>query len=274
LAGIRGQTYDLALVEVLVVGQDTYNQVEEDELVHLLSTPTPQPPAVARNWGLSRARGEVVCFIDADCVPDPNWLEILLARYADPAVAVVGGGIQFPRKGYWERCDALASAYEQLSFQSAGTRRQLPSMNFSARREVLLNFGGFDENFPYPSGEDADLCMRLRQQHHTLYFEPRALIHHLGWRNTITTVWSHIRRYGEFSPWINPKLADIVQPPIFFRHWLSMACISPFLAGWISLRMYTRKPQLFRMWYLLPGLYLVQLAWCSGVVQKLYQGHK
>lgn len=274
LAGIRNQTYDLALVEVLVVGQDTHNQVQEDRLVRLYSTPAPQPPAVARNLGLSKAQGEVVCFIDADCVPHKNWLERLVARYADPGIVVVGGGIEFPQTGYWARCDALASAYEQLSFHPTGTRRQLPSMNFSARRTVLLEFGGFDESYPYPSGEDADLCMRLRRQRYELHFEPQALIYHLGWRRNITSTCVHIRRYGEFSPWINPELKDIVNPPFFFQHWLGMLCVSPFLAGWISLRMYLRTPQLFQMWYLLPGLYLLQLAWCSGVVKKLYQGHR
>jgi len=271
LAGMRAQTYNPSLFEVLVVGQDTYNQVQEDVRVRLFSTEKPQPPAVARNWGLSRAQGDVVCFIDSDCVPQPNWLEILMARFADPAVSVVGGGIDFPQKGYWSRCDALASAYEQLSFQPAGTRRQLPSMNFSARRAVLLDFGGFDKSYPYPSGEDADLCMRLRQQDYTLHFEPQARISHLGWRRTLPAVLGHIQRYGEFSPWINPELEDVVKPPFFFKHWFSMACVAPFLAGWISLRMYLRQPQLLKLWHLLPGLYLVQLAWCRGIVQALYQ---
>jgi glycosyltransferase involved in cell wall biosynthesis len=271
LAGLRRQTYNLDLVEVLVVGQDGCHPVAEDSMVRMIYTPQPQPPAVARNLGLEAATGDIVCFTDDDCVPDPTWLEMLANRYADSTVTVIGGSIDFPQHGYWIRCDALASAYEQLHFQPAGIRRQLPSMNFSARREVLLALGGFNTNYPFPSGEDAELCMRLRQRQHLLHFEPRAIVYHLGWRQTLVTVWTHIRRYGKFSAWINPELTDIVKPPFFFRHWLTMLAVSPLLAVWLSMRMYVRRPSLLTAWFLLPGLYLAQLAWCSGVIYSLRQ---
>lgn len=215
LAGLRAQTYDLSNVEILVVGQDSAGRIQQDDLVRFIETSKPEPPAVSRNIGLFAARGDIICFVDDDCVPSPTWLETLVSTYDEDAVEVVGGGIYFPPDGYWARCDALASAYEYMIFRHKGVRRQLPSMNFSARRKILLAQQGFDENYPFASGEDAELCMRLRRSGHQLYFVPEAVIDHLGWRKTAKDVWSHIYRYGQFSPWINPKLVDIVSPPFF-----------------------------------------------------------
>jgi len=45
----------------------------------------------ATNAGLQAARGDVVCFIDDDCRPTREWLERIMAHYADPGVAGVGG---------------------------------------------------------------------------------------------------------------------------------------------------------------------------------------
>lgn len=216
LAGLQRQSYDLTKVEVLVVGQDAAGRIRPNDLVRFIETAKPEPPAVSRNIGLLAAGGDIVCFTDDDCAPDPNWIAGLVSAYAEAGVDVVGGGIHFPPAGYWARCDALASAYEYLVFRGKGLRRQLPSMNFSARRAVLLSQQGFDETYPFASGEDADLCMRLRRQGHQLHFVPEAIIDHLGWRKTAPEVLGHIYRYGQFSPWIKPELGDIVNPPFFF----------------------------------------------------------
>ena len=51
-----------------------------------------QPGVVAaRNAALDACRSDVVAMIDDDTVPHPDWLERLLAHYADPAVGAVGG---------------------------------------------------------------------------------------------------------------------------------------------------------------------------------------
>ena len=45
----------------------------------------------ARNTALEVVRGEVVAFVDDDASARPDWLERLLAPYADPKVIAVGG---------------------------------------------------------------------------------------------------------------------------------------------------------------------------------------
>ena len=52
----------------------------------------------ARNTGVAGATGDVIAFLDDDATPEPDWLEHLVAPFADPRVVAVGGAA-IPR---WE----------------------------------------------------------------------------------------------------------------------------------------------------------------------------
>ena len=66
-------------VEVLVVGRDEPGLVPRSADIRLLETPSPVPPATARNLGVAEARGDAFLFTDADCRPRPGWLTHLAA---------------------------------------------------------------------------------------------------------------------------------------------------------------------------------------------------
>jgi len=44
-----------------------------------------------KNEGAAAARGEILVFLDSDVIPEPRWLEQLLAAFDDSVVDVVGG---------------------------------------------------------------------------------------------------------------------------------------------------------------------------------------
>lgn len=44
-----------------------------------------------KNAGAQAARGEILVFIDSDVIPEPGFLEALLAPFADPEVEIAGG---------------------------------------------------------------------------------------------------------------------------------------------------------------------------------------
>src|SRR5262249_47377148 len=46
-------------------------------------------PAAARNTGWRAARTALIAFVDADCEPQPGWLDGILPHFGDPCVAAV-----------------------------------------------------------------------------------------------------------------------------------------------------------------------------------------
>src|SRR5579859_811670 len=143
----------------------------------------------ARNTAIALARGSVLVFLDDDACAEPDWLEHLLAGYADPRVMGVGGGIEpnwesprpawFPAEFGW----VVGCSYVGLP-QTAAAVRNLIGANLSVRRDVLEVLGGFRRDFGkvgvQSEPEDTDLCIRgLRQWQHGIWlYEPRAVVHH------------------------------------------------------------------------------------------------
>ena len=140
------------LREIIVVGQDRHHQIQEDALVRFLVTPQPVNPAVARNIGIRAARGDVLVFVDADCIAAPDWLARLAEHYADPQTTVVGGSVDFASDNYWTFSDNLATFHEYLPCTRRGTRAMLPSLNLSVRAAILDEVGGLRRALPLRRG--------------------------------------------------------------------------------------------------------------------------
>ena len=84
LGALRAQ--DLAELEVIVVDDGSRDRGAVEAAlagaapgVRLLRTPG-RGPAAARNRGVRAATGEVVCFTDDDCEPEPGWARLLAGR--------------------------------------------------------------------------------------------------------------------------------------------------------------------------------------------------
>jgi glycosyltransferase involved in cell wall biosynthesis len=102
-------------VEVIVVDNGSKTSAakvcSEFRGVTLLSQPTPGP-GPARNLGTMWARGDILAFIDADCIAHPTWLAQIERQFEDPNVGILGGDVRIaclnPRKL------TLLEAYESV----------------------------------------------------------------------------------------------------------------------------------------------------------------
>jgi glycosyltransferase involved in cell wall biosynthesis len=111
----------------------------------------------ARNAGIRAAVGRALAFTDADCVPDPEWLEAgLRALETSPRAAgriLVTTGSE---PNLWERLDR-ARFLRQERYVEEGFGA---TANLFMRREVIDAVGPFDERLP--SGGDAEHGQRAR----------------------------------------------------------------------------------------------------------------
>jgi glycosyltransferase involved in cell wall biosynthesis len=134
-------------------------------------------PARARNAGAAAARGEIVCFVDDDCVPAPGWLEAIVAPVREGRAQVVAG----PTVNASPR-DRVAEASQYVTnFLAApggdGTLAFAPTSNICCTRAVLEGVP-FDDGFPAAAGEDRDWCARLAETGHAIRFAERAVVAH------------------------------------------------------------------------------------------------
>jgi glycosyltransferase involved in cell wall biosynthesis len=117
-------------------------------------------PAAARNLGARAAAGDVVCFTDDDCVPEPGWAAALAAATSRTGVAA-GRTVSPP--GAPAPVRASQAIVEHLQVASLAPADGLlafaPSCNIAATREALARLP-FDESFPSAAGEDRDWSAR------------------------------------------------------------------------------------------------------------------
>jgi hypothetical protein len=70
----------------------------------------------------------------------------------------------------------------------------IPGCNFSIRKDVLEELGGFDPQFR-AAGDDVDLCWRLQEAGYRIAFNPAAMVWHHR-RNSVRGYWRQQRGYG------------------------------------------------------------------------------
>jgi GT2 family glycosyltransferase len=155
-------------------------------------------PAWARNEGVRRAQGDVVCFTDDDCEPEPGWAEALtapiLAGDAEATTGLVrmGDGATAADKA-WE---AIVH-YLQVKATAPGTASPgfAVTANLAAKRSLLERLP-FDESFPAAAGEDRDWGERAAREGAAPRFVPEAgVVHRSGM--SVTAFLRQQYRYGE-----------------------------------------------------------------------------
>ena len=140
----------------------------------------------ARNYGWQLAGFEVVLFVDDDIRCGPELVSEHLRALRLPGVGVVAGGIEGaagpPNEptGRFSRWTASPSrGFQELAEKDV---EHAQGCNFSAWRRILREVGGFDERFQAGAAlyEETDLCLRVKEAGHRIFFNPVARLTHLG----------------------------------------------------------------------------------------------
>jgi len=196
LSALKQQTYYPNINEILVVGQDHFGNLPEDQKVRIIHVEQNPSAAHNRNIGAKAANSEWICFLDADCIPMHDWLEKISELSLDKNIAIAGL-IDLPyNSNYWTICDHLTGFTNQAAGIVNKTRiKYVSSSNVLIHRNTFLNLGGFNESLPN-TGEDRDFCWRFTNFGGKIYLTRNAVVKHLAQRSTFNNAWKHIFQYG------------------------------------------------------------------------------
>ena len=178
-ACLRVQTAPRESFEVIVVddGSDdaTADVARAEPEVQLLEIPSPVGPYPARNVAAATARGDLLAFTDADCLPAPEWVERAVAAFDDPSVDLVAGGIRIPL-GDSPSAVAMIDAARHLDQELYASRGYGATANMWTRRSTFEEIGGFNEAIL--SGGDWEFGTRAREAGKKLEYVPNAVVDH------------------------------------------------------------------------------------------------
>lgn len=167
--------------------------------VNLIHFDTKTDPGTARNHGIKNSLGDLILFIDSDCVAAPNWIEMLIDYHQKNSdVAAVGGCVVNGNEsgdivglaGY------ISEFREFLPEQSQGFVRHLPTLNLSYKKWVFEKYGFFDSRY-YPQ-EDLVFNHTLTARQEKILFVPEVRVRHHH-RSDTAHYLRHQKNIGEIT---------------------------------------------------------------------------
>jgi glycosyltransferase involved in cell wall biosynthesis len=215
LSSLFSNTLSADEFEVIVVdngSKDKTVEVANKFPVKVFSCPK-RGQGPARNVGLSKASGDIICLTDADVIVPEDWLESIMEFFSRcPQVDGVGGPVLPPLKGHVNKLQKLEGELyarthvfptKMVESKFGDNIGMLYSANCAFRREAFVSSGGFDE-----SGFDAvdiDFCWRLILNGKRLVFDPELKVVHLGFPWSLKGVFNQQFRWGESRGILNMR---------------------------------------------------------------------
>jgi glycosyltransferase involved in cell wall biosynthesis len=135
--------------------------------------------AKARNTGAENSEGEILFFIDADCIMQPDTLARASAAYQKNGPGVILGGSYS-----WLPYDQNFFSIFQSVYIRYSETKNCRNPDYIATHAMLISAalfqksGGFNEQF-MPILEDVELSHRLKKMGHVLRMDPDIQVQHI-----------------------------------------------------------------------------------------------
>ena len=131
---------------------------------------------LVRNTAIKEAKGQFLASLDADCIPDKDWLKNLMNNFSSK-VAGVGGRLlesyASSAMDLW-RATHMRQDWGKQNSQSVSF---LFGSNNVFKVNILRQIGGYNQKYKN-NYEDVDISQRIRKKGYKLVYETRAIARH------------------------------------------------------------------------------------------------
>lgn len=208
LQSLNNQDYPADRFEIIVVDNNSTDRTAEIAKAYGATVLFKEqgPVGAVRNYGAQHAKGDIIAFIDSDCVAPRDWLsQGCRLVSADPGAAF-GGGCYLREKPFF------IEKFWLLSNNNEGTLpKHLIGATFFITKELFLAAGMFDETIT--SGEDTKLSEAIKAIGQAVRFSMQLNVAHLG---NPTTVAAFFKRQVWHSENYLKDITASLRDPIFY----------------------------------------------------------
>ena len=174
------------ITEIIIVDDGS-----RDDSVKMISSKFPQVKLIkhkinrgfsaAVNTGVRAAKGDLICLLNSDVVPEHNFLENVICHFLNTNIFAVslneigdfGWAKGFFSDGFVGHSGGSKSVKPHDTFWVSGGSGVF-------RRNIWMELGGMDEKLLSPFyWEDVDLCYRALKRGYRLIWEPEAKVSHI-----------------------------------------------------------------------------------------------
>jgi cellulose synthase/poly-beta-1,6-N-acetylglucosamine synthase-like glycosyltransferase len=176
---LKQQTYPPDKVELIFIdnGSDSQFSFSDSFLasnVLLIENKYLNSPYSARNRGVEQSKGEILVFVDANSIPDENWLEEGISCLLSSNADLAGGKVFFDFQGQitaGKIVDTLTSINMKKAIQERGAAY---TANLFVKKKVFETIGLFEEGVR--SGGDVRWTLKAKQQDYSIIYCEHAVV--------------------------------------------------------------------------------------------------
>jgi GT2 family glycosyltransferase len=189
--------FDDSAREVIVIddrSEDGSSDIARQYPCRLIQFEKHAGASAARNAGAFSSSGDVLFFIDADCLIKEDTLSIIRKRLSGQPEDLIIGGTYTPvpfDPGFFSRFQSAFINYFET--KKCDNPDYLATHALAIRTETFKRIGGFKEDF-LPILEDVEFCHRLRRAGCRLMVEPELQVQHIFYHSFTKSIRNAIRK--------------------------------------------------------------------------------
>lgn len=229
-------------------------------------------PGEARNLGVSKSKGRILCFIDSDAWAADNWVQMIAAKLDGQKDLIVGGTIlNGSPDSSVGRAEYLIEFNEFSQGTNSGTAWFLPTVNIAMHRNLFDRIGGFPK---IRAAEDVIFCKNARDCGAKICFSPDIRVYHQN-RTELGKYLKNQMVLGTYTA-VARRRVPFPDQVGFFTYIMCLPLAPPLKLAKIVSRLYKRNPKNLYLvtrdfHVLMVGLIVYSVGLIFGVIKSTKQ---